>query len=79
MRRLLPSSSCRLGGRKPAAAWSRPRRFSIAPSFALTRDPARHAARALAAAQANVQAGAFDTALELAGHGGGGRATGSGP
>ena len=34
-------------------------------SAALTVDPARHAARALAAAQANVQAGAFDTALEL--------------
>ena len=31
----------------------------------LTREPERHAARALAAAQANVQAGAFDTALEL--------------
>ncbi|MFL5829029.1 MAG: AAA family ATPase [Solirubrobacteraceae bacterium] len=31
----------------------------------LTRDPARQAARALAAAQVNVQAGAFDTALEL--------------
>jgi DNA-binding CsgD family transcriptional regulator/tetratricopeptide (TPR) repeat protein len=31
----------------------------------LTRDPGRRAARALAAAQANVQAGAFDTALEL--------------
>ena len=31
----------------------------------LTPEPARQAARALAAAQANVQAGAFDTALEL--------------
>jgi DNA-binding CsgD family transcriptional regulator len=34
-------------------------------SVALTRDPARRADRALAAAQANFQAGAFDTALGL--------------
>jgi DNA-binding CsgD family transcriptional regulator/tetratricopeptide (TPR) repeat protein len=35
-------------------------------SVALTADPARRAARALAAAQASLQAGAFDAALELA-------------
>ena len=34
-------------------------------SVALTQDPARRADRALAAAQAQVQAGAFDEALEL--------------
>ena len=34
-------------------------------AVALTREPGRRAARALAAAQANVQAGAFDRALEL--------------
>jgi DNA-binding CsgD family transcriptional regulator len=36
-------------------------------SVALTADPARHADRILAAAQASMQAGAFDTALELLG------------
>ena len=40
-------------------------------SAELTVDPARRAERALAAAQASFQAGAFDAALELAGHGGG--------
>src|SRR5580693_9637005 len=34
-------------------------------SVALTADPARHAERALAAAQVSVQAGAFETALGL--------------
>ena len=34
-------------------------------AVALTREPARRAERALAAAQANLQAGAFDAALEL--------------
>jgi DNA-binding CsgD family transcriptional regulator/tetratricopeptide (TPR) repeat protein len=34
-------------------------------SVALTADPARHTGRILAAAQANMQAGAFDKALEL--------------
>ena len=37
----------------------------------LTADPARHAERALAAAQASLQAGAFGKALGPAGHGGG--------
>ena len=40
-------------------------------AVALTVDPARRAERALAAAQASFQAGAFDAALGLAGHGGG--------
>jgi hypothetical protein len=35
-------------------------------AVALTSDPARRAERALAAAQANLQAGAFDAALQLA-------------
>ena len=34
-------------------------------AVALTREPARRAERALAAGQANLQAGAFDAALEL--------------
>ena len=37
----------------------------------LTADPARHAERALAAAQASMQAGAFGKALELLDDGGG--------
>ena len=40
-------------------------------SVALTVDPERRAERALAAAQASFQAGAFDAALGLRGHGGG--------
>ena len=40
-------------------------------SAELTVDPARRAERALAAAQASFQAGAFEAALGLAGHGGG--------
>ena len=40
-------------------------------AVALTADPARRADRALAAAQASLQAGAFDAALGLARHGGG--------
>jgi hypothetical protein len=38
---------------------------------ALTADPARRAGRTLAAAQAQLRAGAFGKALELVGHGGG--------
>ena len=41
-------------------------------SVALTRDPARRAERALAAAQAHLQAGAFDAALRAVGERGGG-------
>jgi hypothetical protein len=40
-------------------------------SAALTADPARRAGRTLAAAQAQLRAGAFGKALELVGHGGG--------
>ena len=40
-------------------------------SVLLTADPARRAERTLAAAQASMQAGAFDKALELLAHGGG--------
>ena len=39
-------------------------------SVRLTADPSRHVERILAAALASFQAGAFDTALRLAGHGG---------
>jgi DNA-binding CsgD family transcriptional regulator len=48
------------GGMAAAAAFLRR-------SVALTRDPERRAARALAAAQAHLQAGAFDAALQLVG------------
>ena len=40
-------------------------------SAELTADPARRAERALAAAQASFQAGAFEAALAAPGHGGG--------
>jgi len=46
------------GGMAAAAAF-------LQRSVALTQDPARRAERALGAAQANLQAGAFDTALDL--------------
>ena len=64
------SSSDRPAGRRPAAASPPPPRSCSEPS-ASTPDPARRAERALAAAQASLQAGAFDAALALAGHGGG--------
>ena len=57
-------------GRRLAAA-SRPRPRSCSSALTLTADPARRAERALAAAQASLQAGAFDAALEALAHGGG--------
>jgi hypothetical protein len=51
------------GGRRPAAGWPRPRRsWSARCCCLLIR---RHAERALAAAQASLQAGAFGKALDL--------------
>ena len=59
-----PSSSGRRAGRRPAAGSPRrPRSWGARPT--LTVDPARRAERMLAAAQANLQAGAFDAALGL--------------
>ena len=63
-RRSPSSSSARPGGRRRAAA-SPPRPRSCERAVALTQDPARRAERALAAAQASLQAGAFDAALGL--------------
>ena len=63
-RRSRPSSSGRRAGRRPAAGSPR-RRRSCGARPTLTPDPARRAERALAAAQASLQAGAFDAALAL--------------
>ena len=63
-RRSRPSSSARPAARRRAAGSPR-RPRSCARSVALTRDPTRRAERALAAAQASLHAGAFDTALAL--------------
>ena len=64
MRRSRRSWSGRRAGPRRAAGWPRrPRSWSA--SAALTLDPARRAERALAAAQARYQAGAFDAALAL--------------
>ena len=49
---------------RPAPGW-RPQLHSCSRSVLLTAEPERRAERALAAAQAHVQAGAFDTALAL--------------
>ena len=64
MRTSLASWSGRPGGRMRAAGWPRPRPSSSARPQ-LTVDPARRAGRALAAAQANHQAGAPEVALAL--------------
>src|SRR5579862_7123994 len=59
MRRSRPSLSGRRAGRRPAAAAFFER------SALLTADPARRSERTVAAAQAHLQAGAFDKALGL--------------
>ena len=58
------SSNARRTGPGPAPDWP-PRRSSSSERSALTDDPARRADRALAAAQAHLQAGAFDAARGL--------------
>jgi len=63
-RRSPPSSSARPAARRRAAGLPRRPRI-LQRSVTLTRDPARRADRALAAAQANLHAGAFDAALGL--------------
>ena len=75
------SGNARPGRERGASSWSDPpvalrpavgsppRRPSSSVRPALTADPARRAERALAAAQASLQAGAFDAVLDLAGHG----------
>ena len=59
-----PSWSARPAAPRRAGAWPR-RPRSCSASVALTVDPARRAERALAAAQASLQAGSFDAALGL--------------
>ena len=58
------SSSARRGAHKHAAG-SPPLPHFCKRAVSLTQEPARHAGRALAAAQASLQAGAFDVALRL--------------
>jgi len=64
MRRLRRSWSARRAGPRRAAESPRRPAF-LERSAVLTLDPARQAGRALAAAQATYQAGAFDAALGL--------------
>ena len=63
-RRLPPSSNAPPAGRRRAAGWALRRRSCGAPSE-LTVDPRRRSERALAAAQASLQAGAFAALWQL--------------
>ena len=66
MRRSPRSSSARRGALRRAEGWRQRLRSWSAP-LSLTPEPSRRARRALAAAQAKHQAGAFDAALRLVG------------